>query len=211
MNKPKIYEELAQKLSISGGTIQYLSFPVGNIYYNGAEGYQHLAVGGYTPGVSAGPLLVLRDVRNTEWDTSAGNISLYTRMKDGTTGPSLDLYPDGHAYWNVSPVLTAADSAMVAGYALPGSLYVDWTLGASGTMYTMPADGWLSFSKTASQSGQIIYMRNETRAYALYNTANINEPCCGVLPVRKSDQIEIVYTTGGTTNVFRFIYAEGAL
>ena len=97
-----------------------------------------------------------------------------------------------------------------SGFGFPSSKYEDLELGASGTTYTAPANGWFYLSKTTSSTNQYIHFGNETKDYTLNQflpTSGNN--CRLIFPVQKGDIVKTSYTAGGTTNAFRFIYAEG--
>lgn len=96
---------------------------------------------------------------------------------------------------------------------MPSDTYVDLTLGASGSTYTMPADGYLYFDKTAGGNdkwvvfsssdmgvdGEITYVANVSSNHGTF-----------FIPVRKGITVTVSYTLSGATNYFRFIYAVGS-
>lgn len=106
-------------------------------------------------------------------------------------------------------VVDYSDTKYIAHQAMPSSSYKDETLPTTGYAYTAPADGYLTVSKGATASGQYINFINNS------NGANVNSIATGamncrlLMPVSKSDTITINYTVDGTTNMFRFIYANG--
>lgn len=102
------------------------------------------------------------------------------------------------------------DSSWVAGQAMPSGKYVDLTLGASGSSYTAPANGWFTFSKTAGITNGQISLTNDTVGFgctAIGPSAGYN--LLIYLPVKAGDVVRTTYSATGTTNYFRFIYAEG--
>ena len=103
-----------------------------------------------------------------------------------------------------------SDSSTVSGLGMPSNKYIDLTLGASESTYTAPANGWYVVSKTSTASGQYMNMINTTNNISIETnaTASGNWTRC-YLPVKKGDNITIAYSVAGTTNYFRFIYAEG--
>ena len=93
------------------------------------------------------------------------------------------------------------DKSTISGWSMPSSRYIDLTLGASGSTYTAPANGYFSFFST-SQGINLYNGQNGMRSYITTNSGS-----AGFLPVKKGATV-ILYNT--TTNaVFRFIYAEG--
>ena len=91
--------------------------------------------------------------------------------------------------------------------------YDDLTLGASDSSYTAPADGYIIFNKTSTSATKFIagiVMKDENDG--LFNVRS-NIPNAGgnagiLFPVRRGDTFKILYNADGTTNYFRFIYAQ---
>lgn len=107
--------------------------------------------------------------------------------------------------------LNAQGRSYVSGLGMPSSKYVDLTLGASGSTYTAPANGWLVLNATANGPSNFIQLENQTSLITSsdYGTTRTT-PLKTFLPVKTSDVINITYASISTTNVtFRFIYAEG--
>ena len=110
--------------------------------------------------------------------------------------------------------LTATGKGVCANLAMPSDSYDDLTLGASDTYYTAPSDGYFLIGKTAN-SGQffnayIVPANSTDRLLGANRYSNTN----GVqqvisLPARKGQRLYITYTASGSTNYFRFVYAQG--
>ena len=103
------------------------------------------------------------------------------------------------------------DSSTIAGWAMPSNRYVDLTLGASGTTYTAPANGWVFFAKASGSSGQFNSITNSTSGglRSDCDASNSGRWATVNCPVKKGDIFSVEYTTSGETKRFRFIYAEG--
>ena len=110
----------------------------------------------------------------------------------------------------VFQIADSKDSGSIAHQAMPGKNYVDLTLGASGTTYTAPADGFYAVAKGATTSGQYITIISATNGLNCNFMAPDVVTCRLFLPVSKGDVVSINYTLAGTTALFRFIYANGA-
>lgn len=104
------------------------------------------------------------------------------------------------------------DKSIISGWSMPSSKYIDLTLGASGSTYTAPANGWVILR------GNITNAQNITLARTTFGMWNdITERTTGIvdssasnivsIPVRKGNTFQIIYT--GTVDLLRFIYAEG--
>ena len=107
--------------------------------------------------------------------------------------------------------LDYSDSTYIANCAMPSDRYIDLTLGASFTSYTMPDDGYLFLYKSADAANQYITISNNTTDLAIHQwVPATGGGCAGYLPVKKGDSVRITYTAGGAVVYFRFIYANGA-
>lgn len=105
------------------------------------------------------------------------------------------------------------DLEKAANASMPSTRYIDLTLGASGSSYTAPADGWVCLMKGSTAANQYVtveqiidgkYLRNMSIATA--NGQNV----ATYLPVAKGASFMTGYTAAGVLNTFRFYYAQGA-
>lgn len=96
------------------------------------------------------------------------------------------------------------------GVGFPSNRYDDLTLGASGTKYTAPANGYYFIDKTSTAASQYIqfYSTNSVRSRMERSVAASNDMEL-TYQVKKGEIVQIEYSLGGATNRFRFIYAEG--
>lgn len=105
------------------------------------------------------------------------------------------------------------DKSTISGWSMPSSRYVDLTLGASGTTYRAPANGYLHLQKNFTAGNQYIFFRLYNDAAVVMDTTFWGGTSTGYIaasiPVSKGSKVGIHYTTGGNTIYFRFIYAEG--
>lgn len=100
------------------------------------------------------------------------------------------------------------DKVQASEASMPSTKYTDLTLGASGSTYTAPANGWFALSKKATAVGQYIQLYKPLYS-SLYASTTTSSSLITYLPVSKGTNIEVYYSAGGETNYFRFIYAEG--
>jgi hypothetical protein len=93
---------------------------------------------------------------------------------------------------------------------MPSTKYVDLTLGATGTSYQAPANGYYTIKKNSNTSGQYLSLVNTNTKIEFEdrNTGTTNQLRCYVL-ARKGERVNVYYTAGGNLQYFRFIYAEG--
>ena len=105
---------------------------------------------------------------------------------------------------------TTTGKVALAHMAMPSSRYDELTLGASGSSYTAPADGYIVFDKTSSSSGQYVRIVTDSGIRVLNNSTGSGQYLAVFAPVVKDEIFYIHYTAGGQTNVFKIIYANGA-
>lgn len=122
------------------------------------------------------------------------NVNMLSKEQyDGVAEPSND------ELWAVSGL----------GVGFPSDRYIDLTLGANGTSYTAPANGYFYFNKEAS-TNQYAYFDNKNIKAAIIKSISVNNTSLVLFKeVRKGDVISCIYTASGTTNGFRFYYALG--
>lgn len=104
--------------------------------------------------------------------------------------------------------LTSTGKAVVSNLAMPSNYYVNLTLGASGSTYTAPADGYASFCKNSTATSQYLFLQNGSLRSHVMAAGNVTALAVFV-PAKKNDQILYQYNVDGTTNWFRFVYAQG--
>lgn len=111
------------------------------------------------------------------------------------------------------------DKSTISGWAMPSDRYINLTLGASGTTYTAPADGYFSISlRTTSTSTGFIIMNTDISRNFIGSSASIRDfnatECRTFIPVKKGEIMHLYYagsiTSASTVVTFRFIYAEGS-
>lgn len=105
--------------------------------------------------------------------------------------------------------LSSAGDIYASQLAMPSTTYDTLTVGASGSTYTAPANGWFACRGYAG-SGAHIYLENNSTEFgqtAPTGSSTANTRC--FLPVKKGDRVVIGYY-GGQLSWVRFYYAEGA-
>lgn len=97
-----------------------------------------------------------------------------------------------------------------SGFGFPSSNYEDLELGASGTTYTAPANGYFYIDKLTSSTTQYVSIRNMTKNFGnIISTYASGGTIRLLVQFEKGDVASVTYNAGGTTNAFKFIYAEG--
>lgn len=105
-----------------------------------------------------------------------------------------------------------AGTSRSAGWAMPSDTYVDLTLGASGTTYTAPANGWFWVRhRTSSNGGGLTtdISKNNMFIYGTGRKTVANAVISDFLPVKKGAILTFYYDSGKDTAI-RFIYAQGS-
>lgn len=104
--------------------------------------------------------------------------------------------------------INSTAKAKIANLAMPSNSYIDLTLGASGSTYTAPADGYYSFAKKPTAIGQQMYIGVESGArFGLH--ASVLNYLQATIPVKKNDIVQLTQNLGGDTAIWRFTYAQG--
>lgn len=111
-----------------------------------------------------------------------------------------------------------SDTEWASTASKPSDKYIELTLGASGTQYTAPANGWFLLSKkigsnssTASLWAAFTDLSNNLRTeYRSPIGASEAAIASIMIPASKGKSIKLDYTLTGDTVNFRFIYDEGS-
>ncbi|MBE7703646.1 MAG: hypothetical protein E7Z89_06315 [Cyanobacteria bacterium SIG28] len=106
--------------------------------------------------------------------------------------------------------LNTEGKSLISGLAFPSDKWIDLTVGASGTTYTAPANGWFHLWNTAG-GGNPIMLDSAVSALVASTIGGTSGYAPHIyLPVRKGETVRAYYTqpTGSTTRL-QFAYAEG--
>lgn len=100
---------------------------------------------------------------------------------------------------------------LMSSMAMPSDKHIDLTLGASGTTYTAPANGFIQLRMVATSNlncGFSVY--NTTMALGInFEVFQANAHTGGFIPVKKGDVFSVSYWNSNV-ELFRFIYAVGS-
>lgn len=102
------------------------------------------------------------------------------------------------------------DTNFIVHQSMPSGKYIDLTLGASGNSYIAPADGYVYFRKDATAVGQyfVLYGSN---IQVVNKSATSGGYIAGYIPVKNGETFKVEYNLAGSTVVFKFVYAQGAI
>lgn len=107
----------------------------------------------------------------------------------------------------------------MARMAMPSNKYIDLTLGASGSLYTAPANGWVCASghvPTANQWGKLRMYATKTAGGVVYSTSSLSNGSSSnsyidlILPVKKGYTFSLQYIGPMSVDLLRFWYAVGS-
>lgn len=101
--------------------------------------------------------------------------------------------------------ISNAGKIVAASASMPSQTTISLTLGASGTSYTMPADGWLHVTLALNINGFL----SVGAVYTQSGTANGGYASV-FRPVRKGEKLSIAYEQKASVVRFQFIYAKGS-
>lgn len=109
---------------------------------------------------------------------------------------------------------SAKNNEYMGRMAMPSNKYVDLELGASGTTYTAPADGYFELEKTSNstlvEDFKYITLRNNSSKIEFQLNGNYQFILSASIPVKKGDTVLVDYNATGVTNSFKFVYAVGS-
>ena len=143
-----------------------------------------------------GANLVLRG-KNADYP---GRFTLRACDADGNNS-DLTGDPDGTLFWH---------GKSIAAMGMPSGKSVDLSLGSSGATYTAPANGCFYIAKVSGKDTSYFVLQNSTKGYSTSWVAiSTSNWVRGILPVQKGDVMKIEYNATGSTQAFKFYYAEG--
>lgn len=142
------------------------------------------------------------DQNNLSFAKALGNGSLYYYV--GEVVQDANLINAGKALEQLGQKVDAQTAAWAAS---PSDRHINLTLNASGTVYTAPANGWITLAKSSTNANQYLAIEGKLKIRVDVPSSSTN--CEASLPVSRGDKVTVFYTLAGTTNVFRFTYAAG--
>ena len=104
--------------------------------------------------------------------------------------------------------LSASGKSLVSGWGMPSTRYIDLTLGASGSTYTAPANGWFHINGGSKSGNKWVNISNGICSMASISISGVYNAKV-LYPVKKGDIVTVSYTLDTDNQMFRFIYAEG--
>ena len=96
---------------------------------------------------------------------------------------------------------------------MPSAQYINLTPGASGTIYTAPANGYFFCQIIANGELGFIWLYDNINGIGSGQGARAgtsSDGCRCFIPVKKGETIKFEYGNISRVEFFRFIYAEGS-
>ena len=143
-------------------------------------------------------------LKNHTADDSIEGLTLYFYV--GETVQNANLIDAGRIGEKIS-ALIPENSSLIAGYSMPSNKYIDLTLGASGTTYTAPADGWFYLYSSSVTNTILVLLDGSGYGSTVIGASGYTNK--NLLPVKKNTIVQITYGTASGTGI-RFIYAQGS-
>ena len=138
--------------------------------------------------------------------------TLYNITDDVTDNNSIVVDLNGKADVDLTNVNNSGTS-LGASWSMPSDTYADLTLGASGTTYTAPANGYYYWRGNVSSNGYPFGMyidENGSDGFGVMLRSPSTSQVACYLPVKKGDIMRILHNGIQTTAYFRFYYAVGS-
>ncbi len=118
---------------------------------------------------------------------------------------------NGKADVDLSNVNNSGNTLM-AKASMPSVTYDNLTLGANGTQYTAPANGWYTLRGDGNSSYTHAFMTNINNGLCSgYTTgSNGNANVHVYMAAQKGQKVQVDYSDISTVHWFRFVYAKGS-
>lgn len=105
--------------------------------------------------------------------------------------------------------IDAIGKSFASGLGMPSNKYINLTLGASGSSYTAPANGYVILAAVVSSADGQICLKSYSSNIESRITARGGWCYTLTLPVRKGETFKLEYQQSLTQGFFTFTYAEG--
>ena len=107
--------------------------------------------------------------------------------------------------------LSTAGKNLASGLGMPSNRYINLTLGASGSNYTAPANGYFCITAKASETTTAYIISSVTPSYGGRIPMTTWQYVDGgaVVPIKAGQTVQIYYQSNVTMQEIRFVFAEG--
>lgn len=166
----------------------------------------------YYPAVSSTEWALVYDTNKNEYyRTNYGepyekliNVNSHVKViRNNTTGKIENINKGGKPFKS----LDCNNTSYITHQSMPSSKYINLTLGASGTTYIAPADGWFYAAGSGTSNNMWIELISNI-SQGVYGTLSWNYKVS--LPVKKGEPCIVSYNDINFS-MFRFIYANGSV
>jgi hypothetical protein len=103
-----------------------------------------------------------------------------------------------------------AGRSYLSGLGMPSGRYIDLTLGASGSTYTAPANGYFQLTGINANGIKTLGLANTSSSLYSFVQSNVANGTYGgvIMPAKRGDVVSSEYS-GFSSYQFKFVYAEG--
>lgn len=105
-------------------------------------------------------------------------------------------------------LVNKVDKKQAGQASMPSDKYIDLTLGANGTTYIAPADGYFYIRKFSTSVNQFIGLYGVVSSEVICSLQNFDVAV--YVPAAKGQSVTCFYSLAGETKEFRFVYAVGS-
>lgn len=152
------------------------------------------------------------------WYKPSENIYYYSDWENTSTFNASPIFNVCNVVWSDANSITSFnpkhtfkaldynDKSNISDWGMPSNKCINLTLGASGSTYTAPANGYAYLSRSTTATGQYIAL-SSTIAIKIISTSK-NQSLEAFIPVKRGNSFTVDYTAA-TLGTFRFVYAEG--
>ena len=151
---------------------------------------------------------VTTDPTKSGIETSDSGLYLYFYV--GETVQNANLINAGRIEEKIASLIPD-NSSLISSYGMTSKNYINLTVGASGTTYTAPANGWFYIGFTfTTAANNYVGLRTEEKGIGVINRTAVSGTAQCFIPVTKGDEVRAIYSnTDKSTTELRFNYAEG--
>lgn len=142
-----------------------------------------------------------------------GNASSTARLyfKVANAVQNLELLDAGEVLEAVNDLIPD-NSSLIAGFAMPSNKYINITVGASGSTYTAPANGYFCI-KASNEGATGSYQSSYSTSYggrSQITSYGYSSNGGAIVPMTKGQTMTFVYETNVINHSITFVYAQGS-
>lgn len=152
---------------------------------------------------------VSTDATKSGIETSNANLYLYFYV--GETVQNANLINAGRIEETLSSIIPD-NSNLIVSYGFPDNTYIDLTVGATGTTYTAPANGWFLVKCDVENKNSAFQAGYQTSYGGQGSVGGYGYNSFGgaIVPMLKNQTLTFYYESNTQNRSLRFVYAKGS-